>query len=146
MNLLYENLCRPCVLSCSTSPEDTLNYGPIGLMAKSPLTDRPRDNSHELIYPNHPSSPEFIYHISHHSLISPSYTHQNSLKFPQVSDRLVLTFHHKQRRNNYRLYDIINFHHLLACCNYSMANLGHSVTSRNPLAVNVNILESPALK
>jgi hypothetical protein len=73
-------------------------------------------DSHEVTSPNHLSSPELICHISEHSQISPSSPHQNSCRFPQVSDRSVLTLDRKRRRNNYRLYNIINTRHWLALC------------------------------
>jgi len=74
-------------------------------MSTSPFTTRPNAasvNSHALTSPIHLSSPELINHISDHSLISPSYPHQNIWRSPPVSDKLVLPSDHKQRRNNYR--------------------------------------------
>jgi len=91
------------------------------------LTDHKRSlwGSHELISLNHSSSAEFIIHISYHSLISPSYPHQNSWRFPPVSEKLILTSDHKQRRKIYRHYDTINNCHYLAWFKNSAANVGH---------------------
>jgi len=91
---------------------------------------------------------QITYHLqnSYHSLISPSYHRKNSWSFPPVNNGLVLTSYQKQRRNNYRLYNIINNRLRLAWRHYSTAKLGHWMLSLNHLTRNVTTLDSSKLR
>ena len=77
--LLHENRCRPCVLSHSTAGQIlSITAQSVCCQPHHSLTNQMRTvyNSHELISPNHLSSPELIYRSSDHSLVSRTYSHQ----------------------------------------------------------------------